>query len=165
MQLFSKMPSSAKTWIYAANRVLTSDEQSQLNTLATDFLNNWVSHQQKVVADFAIVHQLFFVLMVDENACHLGGCGTDDSVRFIKSVGSKFGVDFLNRMQTEIMLDGNIIVSTKGNTIKLYEEGKINNETPFFNKNLLHKNEFDSKFEIPFKDSWVFKSAHQLQSS
>jgi len=164
MQDINKMPANAKTWIFAANRKLSKDEQYQIENLTKDFTSKWVSHNQPVVSDFEIMNDVFLVMMVDENSCHLGGCGSDDLFNFVKETGAKLNLEFLNRLQVEFLKDGETIISTKQKVIEMHESGKISDDTIFFNKNILYKSEFEMKFNTPFSEFWIYKGIKQIQS-
>jgi hypothetical protein len=44
--------------------------------------------------------------MVDERKAGVSGCSTDSSVRFIKSLGEKYKVDFFNRTNLAFVVKG-----------------------------------------------------------
>jgi hypothetical protein len=166
MYHFETMPDNAKVWVYAANRLLTVEEHAQISAKGNLFVNKWTSHQQKLTASFDILHDTFIVIMVNEDVNPVGGCGTDDSVHFIKSLEQEFGIGLFDRLQVELMKDGQVIITSRSAALSLYEEGAITEETVFFNKNLTRKKEFDECFRIPFSQSWSFsrykKEAHSL---
>jgi len=164
MYQFESMPVNAKVWVYAANRIFTADEQKAIENSGRTFASKWLSHDIKLKASFDILHGVFLVLMVDENVNPAGGCATDTSYHFIREIEKEFSVQLFNRMQVELMKDENIIITSKQGATTLFNEGKIGEETFFFNKSIISKKEFDEKFMIPFSGSWVFYSIRQTES-
>jgi len=155
------MPSDAKAWVYASNRKFTAAEQSQIIAGASAFTSNWISHGKSLKATFDILHDTFLILMVDENVNPVGGCGTDDSIHFMQEIERTFDVKLFNRMQVELMYENEIIITSKADATKLYNEGKISDDTIFFNKVVSNKKDFDNSFKIPYSKSWAFQGVKQ----
>jgi hypothetical protein len=163
MHHFETMPTDAKAWIYAANRKLTPDEKNKINAKIKQFVSNWTAHEQQLKASIDVLHDLFFVIMVDENYNAVSGCGIDKSIHFMQEVEMEFNIKLFNRMQIELMSENEIIITSKSDAAKLYNEGKINDETIFLNKNITTKKEFDTNFIIPFNQSWAYQGIKNAQ--
>lgn len=161
MYHFEIMPPNAKAWVFGSNRLLTNEELAAIDAKGQGFVSNWVSHQQPLKATFDILHGTFLVIMVDESANPVGGCGTDESMRFIKNLEKEYDIKLFDRLQVELMKDNEIIITGKAGATELFNKGGITTETIFFNKNLSVKSEFDKAFKIPFSESWVYKGLLQ----
>ena len=161
MHQFDIMPPNAKTWVYASNRKLTFDEQNKIIAAANIFTSNWKSHGQTLKATFDILHDMFLVLMVDENINPVGGCATDDSIHFIQEMEVGFDVKLFNRLQVELFHDNEIIITSKNDAARLYLENKILGNSVFFNKVVTNKQDFDNNFKTPFNKSWVYQAIKQ----
>ncbi len=164
MHQFDNMPGDAKTWVYASNRRLTTEEQKEIIAGANAFTSNWKSHGQSLKASFDILNDIFLVLMVDENFNPVGGCGTDDSVHFMQEVEKSFNIKLFNRLQVELLQDSEIIITSKADAAKLYSEGKISDKTIFFNKTVTSKKDFDNNFKISYDKSWAFQGIKQAET-
>jgi hypothetical protein len=162
MHQFDTMPADAKAWVYASNRHFTADEQKEIIAGALAFTNNWKSHGQSLKAEFNILHDLFLVLMVDESVNPVGGCGTDDSIHFMQEIEKVFNVKLFNRMQIELLHNDEIIITSKSGAAQLYNENKISEATPFFNKVITRKKDLENNFKIPFGKSWAFAGVKQM---
>jgi hypothetical protein len=156
MTTFSGMAADARVWIYAANRILTQGEQDEILSKARAFTSGWTAHEQPLNAAVDILHDCFVVFMVDENFNEVSGCGIDKSVAFMKSLGQETGIDFFNRMQVELLTPKGLILTSKAGAKKLLEEEVIQDTTITFNKTLTHRSELDSRFMIPFSQSWSY---------
>jgi hypothetical protein len=165
MTAFDQMPPDAKVWIYAANRKLTLAEQVEITGKADSFVTGWTAHQNQLKASFAVVHDVFFVLMVDPNYNEVSGCGIDKSVHFMQDLDKTYNLNLFNRLQIELFVDGEVILTGKQKLSVMMQEGTVNEHTMMFNKNITDKHVFDSQFQIPLSKSWVFPSLQATQTT
>ena len=163
MEPFETMPSDAKVWIYAANRKLSAVEQTEILARANSFVDNWKSHGQGLKAAFNILHDMFFILMVDEHFNPVGGCGTDESIHFMQGLENDYHISLFNRFQVEMMNEKTATITSKADAAKLYSESQINDSTIFFDKTLSNKKDFDNGFMIPYSKSWAFQGVKRSQ--
>jgi len=161
MHQFDTMPANAKAWVYASNRKFTTEEQKEIMAGATAFTSNWTSHGKSLKASFDILKDVFLVLMVDENVNPVGGCGTDDSIHFIQEIEKVFAVKLFNRLQIELLVNDQIVITSKTEAAKFYSENKISDNTIFFNKIVSNKSDFDTSFQISYSKSWAYQGLKQ----
>jgi hypothetical protein len=95
------------------------------------------------------------VLMADESRVGVGGCSTDSSVRFIKSLGEKFGVDFFNRTNLAFVVKEKIQILPMSQLSYAVQNFFIDGDTLYFNNLVQTKNELEEKWIVPVKDSWL----------
>ena len=100
---------NSKVWIYQSNRLFTLGEALDIETEINDFCKEWTSHGAKVSAYGNLFFGQFLILMADENETTVGGCSTDSSVRFVKELGNKYGVDFFNRTNLAFLIKDKFI--------------------------------------------------------
>ncbi len=155
---FNNMPQNAKTWVYAANRVLTSAESTAIKAGAQQFMNSWTAHENKVMASFGIIDHVFLVLMVDERSHEISGCGIDKSVAFFKEINKRYNLDLFNRMQIELRIGGELIMTNKTGVQNRLKSGTVNGQTITFNKMVASKQAFDTEFEISLDKSWFYSA-------
>lgn len=91
---YTSLPTHARVWIYQADRSLTNAELDIISTLLKSFTEEWMVHGQPMDASFEIRYNRFILLAANDQA---SGCSIDSSVRTIKEIGEKLGVDFFNR--------------------------------------------------------------------
>jgi hypothetical protein len=87
----------------------------------------------------------------------VSGCSTDSSVRFIKSLGEKFGVDFFNRTNLSFVVKDKIQVLPMNQLAYAAQNGFINSDTLYFNNLVQTKKELEESWIVPVKDSWLAK--------
>lgn len=160
---FEQMPANAMVWIYASNRLLSSQDQELIRERATQFLNTWTAHDMPVMAAFDLLYGVFTVFMVDKDAGEISGCGIDKSVAFMKKLGAETGIDFFNRMGIELKTGNDLLLCDKTKAARMFEEGTIGSETLTFDKTVSTKEDFMNRFEIPVSESWFYLSILQGQ--
>lgn len=158
MSLLNSFPDDARVWVYASNRLLTANEQEQINHKANQFINGWSSHERKMDASFQIIKNLFLVLALNESQHAASGCGIDKSVAFFKSIESDHGISLFNRLQIEVETPEGMHITNKSEVSQWLKEGKINAQTKTFNKQVTTKHQFDQGFQIPLSEAWFFQS-------
>src|SRR5688572_24012575 len=97
-QLFNELPGNSRVWIYQSNRELTAEETQQASAMIKEFVQQWTSHSEKVVADGAIVYNRFIVLVADESFVSLGGCSIDSSVKIMRQLEQQFNIALFDRL-------------------------------------------------------------------
>src|SRR5690625_7706960 len=99
MQEFEKLDDNAKIWIYPSNKELNVEEQNTIHREIADFTLNWDSHGEKLHAYSKIIDDHFVIIGLKPTESAICGGAIDSSFRFMKQLGEKLKIDFLNRMQ------------------------------------------------------------------
>src|ERR1041384_337673 len=89
--------SDSRVWIYQSNRLFSISEALEIEATLENFAENWTSHGAKVKGAAYLFFGQFIILMADEKATGVSGCSTDSSVRMIKDIEQKFGVNMFDR--------------------------------------------------------------------
>jgi hypothetical protein len=148
-------PPDSRVWIYQSNRLFTLSEALEIEALVNKFCSEWRSHGAEVNAFGNLFFGQFLVLMSDETSVQVSGCSTDSSVRFVKSLGEQFNVDFFNRSNLAFIVKEKIQVLPMSQLQYAVDNMFINGDTLYFNNTILTKNELEEKWIIPVKDSWI----------
>jgi hypothetical protein len=106
--ILNDFPETAKVWLYQSDRAFTTAEKITIEKQLSDFINEWAAHGTKLKAQGELVGDFHIVLAVDERVYGASGCSIDTSVRFIKSLGDQFGIDFFNRMNFLVESDNGL---------------------------------------------------------
>ncbi|MBK7137690.1 MAG: hypothetical protein IPH74_01130 [Bacteroidetes bacterium] len=153
-----QMPDDSKVWIYQANRQLTLEEIGEMEQLIEGFVEKWEAHKQSVKGFGGIFYKRFIVLMADESVAEVSGCSIDGSVRLIKEIEQAFDLNFFDRLKITYKITNQLVGSFALSQINdLWEKSSINEDTIVFNNLVQTKGEFETKWEIPLKDSWLFQ--------
>lgn len=144
----------SKVWIYQSNRRFTDQETAEIQDILNDFVTQWTAHGHQLKAKAEVFHQYFIVLTVDQDVANATGCSIDSSVRVIKEIESKFGLDLFDRFNMAYKVDDDVHVATKEDFETLISIKKIGLETIVFNNLVQTLEDFEQKWEVPLQDSW-----------
>ena len=147
----------SRVWIYQSSRLFLLSEALEIEDLINNFTEEWQSHGADVDAYGNLIFGQFVVLMVDERRAGVSGCSTDSSVRFIKSLGERFGVDFFNRTNLAFLVKDKIQVLPMNQLPYATQNSFIDGNTLYFNNLVQTKKELEENWIIPLKDSWLGK--------
>jgi len=93
---FDQLPDTARLWVFAAARPLTSDEQQVLLTAVDAFLEQWNAHRVPLDSARDLRYDQFLLVGVDEEAAGVSGCSIDSLVRTMKGLGEHLDVELLD---------------------------------------------------------------------
>ena len=147
---FPQLASDSRVWVYQSNRPFSENEKVQLTEAFKVFVDSWAAHGSKLVADATIIGDYFVVLAVDEKTAMASGCSIDSSVKFIKTIGQQFNIDFFNRLKL-VVQNENETKMISFSDLGQYENWKIYN-TLVNTIDLLN-----TSFLIPVNESELFK--------
>ena len=147
---FPQLASDSRVWVYQSNRPFSENEKDQLTEAFKVFVDSWAAHGSKLVADATIIGDYFVVLAVDEKTAMASGCSIDSSVKFIKTIGQQFNIDFFNRLKLVVQKENETRMISFSD-LGQYEDWKIYN-TLVNSIDLLN-----TSFLIPVNESELFK--------
>jgi hypothetical protein len=146
--------SHSRVWVYQSDRKLTDAEALQIQVQLDNFATGWTAHNNQLLAKAEIRYNRFLILIVDESQAGASGCSIDKSVNFIKQLEQQFGINLFDRFNLAYR-DGEEVLSVPRHQFEeLLKTGKINTETVVFNNLAQNLTELQTKWEVPFKDSW-----------
>ncbi|MBS1662312.1 MAG: hypothetical protein JST68_14815 [Bacteroidetes bacterium] len=120
-----------------------------------EFVQNWHSHGTPVKGYANLFYGQFIVLMADESATGVSGCSTDSSVHLIKEIELQFQVSMFDRINLAFQVKGKTQMVPMSQLPYALENGLITPDTLYFNNTVLSKEELETKWLIPVKDSWL----------
>ena len=146
---------NSRVWIYQSSRLFGLSEALEIEELLSKFTAEWRSHGADVDAYGNLFFGQFVVLMADETRAGVSGCSTDSSVRFMKSLGERFGVDFFNRTNLAFLVKEKIQLLPMSQLSYAAQNFFIDGDTLYFNNLVQTKKELEEGWIIPIKDSWL----------
>jgi hypothetical protein len=147
--------SDSKVWVYQASRLFTLGEALEIEEALNAFSESWQSHGAEVEGWANLLFGQFLVIMADESNTGVSGCSTDSSVRFVKALGEKYGVDFFNRTSLSFVVNEKIQQLPLNQLNYAFENGFIMPDTLYFNNLVQTKAELENNWIIPVKNSWL----------
>lgn len=144
----------SRVWVYHASSPIPEEKIADLKGHIHTFVSGWVSHNNALKAYGNIFHNRLLCLFVDETQAGASGCSIDSSVRFVKSLGEHYGVDFFDRMLFSYILNDEVFTVNKAELKDRYRQGMITEETLFFDTLVRDKSQFLDKWLVPLGESW-----------
>ncbi|HUQ97570.1 MAG TPA: hypothetical protein VM010_07890 [Chitinophagaceae bacterium] len=145
----------SRVWIYQSSRLFTLSEALEIEAALQEFCAGWQAHGTGVQGYGNLFFGQFLVLMADEKNMAVSGCSTDSSVRFVKALGAQFGVDFFNRQHLAFVIKDKIEILPLQQLTYALENEFLNPDTLYFNNLAATKQELETGWLIPLKDSWL----------
>ncbi|MFV0607379.1 MAG: hypothetical protein ACK5NK_16240 [Niabella sp.] len=146
---------NSKVWVYQASRLLQIDEALVVEQMINEFVDSWLSHGDAVKGQGLMIFGYFVVLIADETDTAVGGCSTDGSVRFIKTLGDRLGVDFFDRNQLAFVVNDAIQILPYQQVQYAMEHNFLFSDSLYFNNLVSTKKELEENWIIPVKNSWL----------
>jgi hypothetical protein len=145
----------SRVWVYQSSRLFMLSEALEIEDSLNKFSAEWRSHGAEVEAYCNLFFGQFIVLMADERQAQVSGCSTDSSVRFIKELGERYGVDFFNRTNLAFVVKDRIQMLPMNQVQYAIDNGFITPDTLYFNNIVQTKAELENNWIIPLKNSWL----------
>jgi t-SNARE complex subunit (syntaxin) len=144
----------SRVWIYQSDKQLSDENVSALQQQLDNFTTGWTAHNSQLKAKAEIRYNRFIILVVDESQAGASGCSIDKSVNYMKQIEQQFGINLFDRFNLAYR-SGNEIVSVPRHTFEdLITNKTIDTNTIVFNNMVQNLTELNTKWEVPFKDSW-----------
>jgi len=145
----------SRVWIYQCNRLFSIREALEIEELLKGFILQWQSHGVPVKGEAHLFFGQFVVLIADETATGVSGCSTDSSVRLIKDIEEKFAVNMFDRTTLAFAVKDKVQLLPMTQLQYAFDNGFINGDTLYFNNLVQTKEELESRWLIPVKESWL----------
>lgn len=140
-------------------------EALEIEEAVNNFTAGWLSHGAEVEAWGSLFFGQFLVLMADERKAGVSGCSTDASVRFVKELGQKYGVDFFNRTNLAFVVKEKIQLLPMSQLSYALQNQFITGATLYFNNLVQTKKELEERWLIAVKDSWLASKLRLAESA
>lgn len=149
------LPSNSRVWVYQSVKKFADSESAVVAEKIKQFVSQWTSHKVGIVGDGFILYDRFVVLMADEEQTQASGCSIDSSVRFIKNLEKEFKTNFFDRWNIAYKKEREVLSCNISDFGKLVESGEVHDETIVFNNLVQTKKDFETLWQIPYKNSWL----------
>lgn len=147
----------SRVWIYQSSRLFTMSEAFVIEDLLNDFTANWLSHGVPVKGAGYLFFGQFIILMADERATGVSGCSTDSSVRLVKDIEQRFGVNMFDRTTLAFFVKDKVQLLPLSQLQYAFNNQFIDSHTLYFNNLVQTKEELENNWIVPVKDSWLSK--------
>lgn len=149
------LPADSRIWIYQSTRAFTGEEKKYLESILADFCSEWVAHGNPIRSSFEIRFDHFIILYADENYNATSGCSIDSSVRVIKEISQKTGIDLFQRTTIAFLTDGGVSLYKTTDLKDFFEKGMWDDQTITFNNLIQSKDELQTSWLVPAGNTWL----------
>ncbi|WP_303309622.1 hypothetical protein [Hymenobacter sp. BT730] len=160
---FQDLPSTARIWIYQANRPLTPAEEAAVQPLLQQFATDWTSHGRALQASAAFLYHQFLVIGLDEKVADASGCSIDASVRFVQGLEERLGITLLEKSTLAFLLDGQVHQLDRRELRAAVTDGRLQADTPYFDATITSHAALQKGWPAPASATWLqryFPVAH-----
>lgn len=145
----------SRVWVYQCNRLFTLSEAFDIEDKLKEFTSQWKSHGTPVKAEAHLFFGRFIVLLADETATGVSGCSTDSSVRLVKEIEQQFKVNMFDRTSLAFVIKDKIELLPLSQLQYAIDNGFITADTLHFNNLVQTKEELETKWIVPVRESWL----------
>lgn len=147
--------SDSRVWVYQSSRLFGMSEALEIEELLKEFTMQWKSHGTPVKGAAYLFFGQFIILIADETATGVSGCSTDSSVRLIKDIEQRFGVNMFDRTTLAFVVKDKVQLLPMSQLQYAADNGFINRDTLYINNLVQSKEELENSWIVPVKDSWL----------
>lgn len=145
----------SRVWVYQCNRIFSLNEALDIEQHLEEFVTQWKSHGTPVKGEAHLFFGQFIILLADETATGVSGCSTDTSVQLIRDIGQQYSVNMFDRTTLAFVVKDKVQLLPLSQLQYAAENGFINADTLYLNNLVQTKEELESNWIIPVKDSWL----------
>lgn len=153
--ILENIPENARIWIYQADRKLNESELSLVRQKAEDFVRQWAAHGKQLAATFSLERDQFLIFMVDESVNMASGCSIDSSVGVVRELENELSISFLDRSKVAFLINGEVDLMPFNRIRDAISEGKISENTLFFNNAIETVADLENNWLVPAGSSWL----------
>lgn len=154
---FNEIGPEARVWVYQMSRELSEDEKVEIEKEMENFCEQWQAHGASLKTSYLVAYNHFLILAVDEKSGGASGCSIDGSVRVLKDLGTKLGIDFFDRMKVAFLVNDKVELYPVIKLKELFSAGALNPTTVTFNNLAATKAEFLNNWRVEVVQSWLAK--------
>ncbi|MEO6851164.1 MAG: ABC transporter ATPase [Mucilaginibacter sp.] len=155
----------SRVWIYQSDKELSAEQSVQILDQLNDFASEWTAHNHQLKAKAEVRYNRFLILVVDESQAGASGCSIDKSVNFMKKLEQQFGINLFDRFNFAYRDGEKVLSAPRHEFEELLKSGTLNTDSIVFNNLVQNLDELQTKWEVPFKDSWHIQLFGALVSS
>jgi hypothetical protein len=145
---------NSRVWVYQSDKKLSDIDTQQIQIQLDNFAKSWTAHNNQLKAKGEIRYNRFLILIVDEGQAGASGCSIDKSVHFIKHLEQQYNINLLDRFNLAYREGNEILSAPRHDFEEMLKQGSIDSNTIVFNNMVQNLKELQTKWEVPFRESW-----------
>ncbi len=152
---FESLPSSARLWVFGAERPITGSAAQRLLADVDSYLDRWNAHGSPLICARHWSEDRFLAIGVDQSTAGASGCSIDGLFRVLKGLEHELGTRLVAG-GTVYYRDpaGPIVAVTREEFSELAADGAVRRDTRVFDMTVPTVGDWKKRFETETSRSW-----------
>tara|TARA_Y100000766_G_scaffold272038_1_gene271424 strand:- start:704 stop:1204 length:501 start_codon:yes stop_codon:yes gene_type:complete len=160
---FNKISENYKCWVYQIGKMITQKEKVFISKSLESFCEKWTSHNNSVKSSYVIDFDSFIILFADQRINKVSGCAIDEKSRVIRQIGNNLKIKILPYINTGVFINNKLVFLSKEEIISKLNSKEINGNSDIINITIKSKKDYEEKWILKIKESWLKNFLAQKQ--
>ena len=160
---FNKISENYTCWVYQIGKMITQKEKVFISKSLESFCEKWTSHNNSVKSSYVIDFDSFIILFADQNINKVSGCAIDEQSRVIRQIGNNLKIKILPYINTGVFINNKLVFLSKEEIISKLNSKEINGNSDIINITIKSKKDYEEKWILKIKESWLKNFLAQKQ--
>ena len=160
---FNKISENYTCWVYQIGKMITQKEKVFISKSLESFCEKWASHNNSVKSSYVIDFDSFIILFADQRINKVSGCAIDEKSRVIRQIGNNLKIKILPYINTGVFINNKLVFLSKEEIISKLNSNEINGNSDIINITIKSKKDYEEKWILKIKESWLKNFLAQKQ--
>ena len=160
---FNKISENYRCWVYQIGKMITQKEKVFISKSLESFCEKWTSHNNSVKSSYVIDFDSFIILFADQRINKVSGCAIDEKSRVIRQIGNNLKIKILPYINTGVFINNKLVFLSKEEIISKLNSKEINGNSDIINITIKSKKDYEEKWILKIKESWLNNFLAQKQ--
>ena len=160
---FNKISENYTCWVYQIGKMITQKEKVFISKSLESFCKKWTSHNNSVKSSYVIDFDSFIILFADQSINKVSGCAIDEQSRVIRQIGNNLKIKILPYINTGVFINNKLVFLSKEEIISKLNSNEINGDSDIINITIKSKKDYEEKWILKIKESWLKNFLAQKQ--
>ena len=160
---FNKISENYTCWVYQIGKMITQKEKVFISKSLESFCEKWTSHNNSVKSSYVIDFDSFIILFADQRINKVSGCAIDEKSRVIRQIGNNLKIKILPYINTGVFINNKLVFLSKEEIISKLNSNEINGNSDIINITIKSKKDYEEKWILKIKESWLKNFLAQKQ--
>ena len=160
---FNKISENYTCWVYQIGKMITQKEKVFISKSLESFCEKWTSHNNSVKSSYVIDFDSFIILFADQRINKVSGCAIDEKSRVIRQIGNNLKIKILPYINTGVFINNKLVYLSKEEIISKLNSKEINGNSDIINITIKSKKDYEEKWILKIKESWLKNFLAQKQ--
>ena len=160
---FNKISENYTCWVYQIGKMITQKEKVFISKSLESFCEKWTSHNNSVKSSYVIDFDSFIILFADQRINKVSGCAIDEKSRVTRQIGNNLKIKILPYINTGVFINNKLVFLSKEEIISKLNSKEINGNSDIINITIKSKKDYEEKWILKIKESWLKNFLAQKQ--